>query len=100
MSDPMIPDGGTAPPPRDRKRDARLVLSGVAAVLLIWFALINLQDVQIHFWLVSAKSPLIVVIAISGALGVAMVLLAQRVSRRRRSSARRGDPSDDFPGTA
>ncbi len=83
MSDPMIPDGGSAPrPARDRKRDVRLVLTGVVAVLLVWFALINLQDVEIHFWLTSTRSPLIVVIVISGVLGAAVALLAQRLRRR------------------
>ena len=87
MSDPMMPSGGSPPPPgRDRRRDARLVLTGVVAVLLVWFALINLQDVQIHFWLTSAKSPLIVVIVISGVLGVAIALLSRRLAGRRRSS--------------
>jgi uncharacterized integral membrane protein len=85
VSDPMMPSGGSAPPPRrDRRRDARLVLTGVVAVLLVWFALVNLQDVEIHFWLRSGKSPLIVVVVISGVLGAAIALLAQRIARKRR----------------
>jgi uncharacterized integral membrane protein len=84
VSDPMMPSGGSPPPRRDRRRDVRLVLTGVVAVLLVWFALINLQDVQIHFWLTSAKSPLIVVIVISGVLGVAIALLSRRLAGRRR----------------
>jgi uncharacterized integral membrane protein len=70
-------------PPRDRKRDTRLVLLGVAAVLLIWFALANLKSVQIHFWVVSTRhTPLIVVIVISGLLGAALALLATRNRRK------------------
>jgi uncharacterized integral membrane protein len=61
-----------------------LVVIGVAVVLLVWFALVNLQDVRIHFWLTSARSPLIVVIVISGVLGGAVTLLVSRISRRRR----------------
>lgn len=82
MSDPMSLEGDQQPAPRDRKRDARLVITGVAAVLLVWFALVNLQDVRIHFWLTSTKSPLIVVIVISGVLGAAVALLASRMARR------------------
>ena len=92
MSDPTDFTGGTPPPPsRDRKRDTRLVLTGVVAVLLVWFALTNLQDVEIHFWLVSAKAPLIVVVVISGFLGAAVALLAQRLSRRRRRQGAAGN---------
>jgi hypothetical protein len=36
----MMPSGGSPPPRRDRRRDVRLVLTGVVAVLLVWFALI------------------------------------------------------------
>lgn len=87
MSDPTDFTGGApAPPARDRKRDVRLVLTGVVAVLLVWFALINLQDVEIHFWLTSAKAPLIVVIVISGVLGAAVAVLVQRLTRRRRQA--------------
>jgi len=77
-------EGGGEPVLRDRRRDARLVLSGVAAVLLVWFALANLQDVKIHFWLVSTKSPLIVVVAISVLLGSLVSVLLSRFARGRR----------------
>jgi uncharacterized integral membrane protein len=81
--------GSSGSKPRDRKRDTRLVLMGVAAVLLVWFALANLNSVQIHFWVYSTKhTPLIVVIIISGLLGAALALLATR---------RRRKPSEDAP---
>ncbi len=67
----------------DRKRDFRLVGIGIAAVLLIWFALDNLQRVPINFWVTSAKTSAIVVIIISGVLGAVITLLVQR---RRRPS--------------
>lgn len=86
--DPMAPTGEDRNPEehpeRNLGRDARLVVTGVAAALLVWFAVANLQDVDIHFWLVSQRSPLIVVIAISGLLGSAVTLLAGRLARRRR----------------
>ena len=64
-----------------RRRDMRMVLIGVTAVLLVWFALANLQDVPIHFWVTTTRAPLIVVIAISGAFGA---LIGALVARRRR----------------
>ena len=84
MTDPMKAEGNERPAVRDRRRDARMVVTGVVAVLLVWFALVNLQDVEIHFWLTSAKSPLIVVIAIACVLGGGVALLISRSSRRRR----------------
>lgn len=85
-----VSDGeGSAPASRDRKRDTWLVLTGVAAVLLIWFALANLNSVQIHFWVYSTHhTPLIVVIVISGLLGAAVALLA---TRRRRQGGHEAD---------
>ena len=82
-------DRGSAPGPGSssgatkigRTRDARMVLTGVVAVLLVWFAFTNLQDVEIHFWLSSARAPLVVVIAISGALGA---LIGALVTRHRK----------------
>ncbi|HUA96491.1 MAG TPA: LapA family protein [Acidimicrobiales bacterium] len=84
MTDPMSTDGGELRPPRDRRRDARLVMTGIAAVLLVWFALANLTKVSITFWVSTARAPLIVVILISGALGAAVALLISRSRRRRR----------------
>jgi len=74
------------PASRDRMRDIRLVLTGVVAVVLAWFALINLQDVRIHFWLMSTESPQIVVIAVSGVLGAAVALLLSRLAHRRKQT--------------
>jgi uncharacterized integral membrane protein len=88
MSDPMagIPETPDASAPRNRARDARLIAIGVFAVLLIWFALANLQDVRIHFWVTSTHAPLIVVIIISGVLGAGVAELAGRFARRRKAA--------------
>lgn len=66
-----------------RRPETRQVLFVVAAVLLAWFALENLQSVQIHFWLSTTHAPVIVVIAVAGALGAAAGV-ARRGGRRRR----------------
>ena len=77
--------------PRDRKRDTRMVLMGVAAVLLVWFALANTNSVHIHFWVYTTKhTPLIVVIIISGLLGAALALLATRSRRKTSKGAAEG----------
>jgi uncharacterized integral membrane protein len=79
MTEEMHPSPQPDRKPRDRGRDVRMVVTGIAAVLLVWFAFVNVQDVTIHFWLHTERSPLIVVILISGLLGV---LLGAVLSRR------------------
>lgn len=91
VSPTSAPGSATEPPLRSRSgrgRDVRLVVTGVAAVLLAWFALVNLQSVRIHFWLTSAHAPLILVIVISGALGALVPGVWALVTRRRRASGR------------
>jgi uncharacterized integral membrane protein len=93
-----VEDRGTAtgaqPPsegPRgDHGRQARVVITGIAVVLLIWFAVANFQHVKIHFWLTTSGAPLIVVIVISAFLGAAASGLWSRRRRRRRA----GGPGD------
>ena len=62
----------------DRRRQATLVGVGVAVVLLAWFALANLRDVKIDFWVYSRQAPLILVIVISGLLGALITALIMR----------------------
>ena len=86
---------GAQPPPeetprRRHGRDMLLVLTGVVLVLLIWFAVVNLQRVRIHFWLTTTAAPLIVVIVISGVLGAAVSGLWSRHRRRRSGGADSG----------
>ena len=62
----------------DRRRQATMVAVGAAIVLLVWFAIANLSDVRIDFWLIHRQAPLIVVIVISGLLGALITALAMR----------------------
>ena len=62
----------------DRRREAALVGVGVAVVLLVWFALGNLHDVSINFWVIDRRAPLIIVILISGLLGALITALVMR----------------------
>jgi uncharacterized integral membrane protein len=63
---------------RDRRHGATLVGVAIAVVLLAWFALANLRDVKIDFWVYSRQAPLILVIVISGLLGALITALVMR----------------------
>jgi uncharacterized integral membrane protein len=64
----------------DRRRQATLIGVAIAVVLLVWFAVANLRDVRIDFWVYNRQAPLILVIVISGLLGA---LIGALVMRRR-----------------
>jgi uncharacterized integral membrane protein len=77
---------GRSPAGRDRSRDVRLVVVGVCAVLLIWFAVANLRDASVRFWIFDSRAPMIVVIVVAFLLGVVLTLLVTRLRQRRRGS--------------
>jgi uncharacterized integral membrane protein len=62
----------------DRRRQATLIGVAIAVVLLVWFALANLRDVRIDFWVFNRQAPLILVIVISGLLGALIGALVMR----------------------
>jgi uncharacterized integral membrane protein len=62
----------------DRRRQVALVGVAVAVILLVWFALGNIHDVSIEFWVYDRKAPLIIVILISGLLGALITALVMR----------------------
>jgi uncharacterized integral membrane protein len=62
----------------DRRRQATVVGVAAAVILLAWFALANLGDVRIDFWVFHRQAPLIVVIVISGVLGALITALIMR----------------------
>ena len=61
-----------------RGHKATLVGVAVAVVLLAWFALANLRNVRIDFWVFNRQAPLILVIVISGLLGALITALVMR----------------------
>jgi uncharacterized integral membrane protein len=75
-------DPETPEPTRDRRRDARLVASGILLALGVWFALANTQEVKIHFWVVSTRSPVVGALAIAAVFGAGIGLLVGRRFRR------------------
>ncbi|MGH8988181.1 MAG: LapA family protein [Acidimicrobiales bacterium] len=92
--DEQLPSPGAPPPAREASRrelrPGRLVLLGVSVVVLVWFAVANLQDVRIRFWVSTSSAPLIVVIVISGFLGAAASGLWSWLRRRRRAAGELG----------
>ena len=62
----------------DRRRQATLIGVAIAVILLVWFALANVRDVRIDFWVYNRQAPLILVIVISGLLGALITALAMR----------------------
>jgi uncharacterized integral membrane protein len=80
-SDPYETDPGDGDRP-DRRRQATLVGVAVAVVLFVWFALANLRDVRIDFWVFDRQAPLILVIVISGLLGALIGALVMRRKAR------------------
>jgi uncharacterized integral membrane protein len=83
----MAPDRSKSPadPDRtpDRKGHVRLVGLGVAAALLVAFAVLNRRTVTVDFWVHQSRAPLVVVILVAGLLGVVVAALAQRHKSRR-----------------
>lgn len=78
-------------PPRPRRRQlppARLVVGAIAAVLVLWFALVNSQRVTIDYVVAERESRLIFVILGSALLGALAGALLRRARRREH---RRGD---------
>ncbi len=73
---PAEPDGGHEG--GDRRHQATLVGVAVATILLVWFAVANLRDVRIDFWVFNRQAPLILVIVISGLLGALITALVMR----------------------
>ena len=64
----------------------REVAIALGAAAIIWFAVDNTQSVTIDWWVTNHRSPLILVIIVSFALGAGV---SQLVSRRRRKRKER-----------
>lgn len=68
----------------DRGELARASAMFILAALAIVFAVINLDEVEVHWAFGSGKAPLIVVIVISLLVGSVFTYFAERVKRSRR----------------
>jgi uncharacterized integral membrane protein len=66
-----------------RERSRSIALLGLA-VLITVFAVLNLDEVKVHWIVGSGHAPLIIVIVISMLIGIALSYFSQRRSGRRR----------------
>jgi uncharacterized integral membrane protein len=64
------------------KLTARMIAAGVLGAVLVVFAVLNSQDVRVHWLVTSSTAPLIIVIVICGAVGFAVGWLVSRRSAR------------------
>jgi uncharacterized integral membrane protein len=69
--------------PAQRRERARLISAGVLGALITAFALLNLGDVKVHWLVTTARTPLIVVIALAFVFGVIVDRLVIRARRKR-----------------
>ncbi len=75
-----VPPRGAAPARRDR---ARLVAAGVVGALIAVFAIVNLDQVKVHWLVTTGQTPLILVIGVAFLLGILVDRLAVRARRKR-----------------
>ena len=72
--------------PAERRQRARLISATVLGAVVTAFALLNLDDVKVHWLVATGQTPLIVVIALAFLLGVLVDRLVIRARRKRGSN--------------
>ncbi len=77
-------DANRPPPPAPWRPSGRQIFVGVVVVVLLVFAFVNLEDVQIDLIFTQVTVPVFFVIAIPALLGFAVGMLLQRHQDRRR----------------
>lgn len=68
-----------------RRERVRLIAAIVITALVVVFAVLNVDDVKVHWIVTTAQTPLIVVIVVSLLLGVVLDRLLVIRARRRRN---------------
>jgi len=75
-------------PGRSGAETTRLAVALVAGALIAVFAVLNTDEVEVNWIIGTAKTPLIIVIVVSLAVGAALgYFLARRGAKRKRSRA-------------
>lgn len=78
-------DPPSAPAKPDRRETGRQIAALIVGGLIVLFAVLNLDDVEVNWVVATATTPLIVVIGVSFALGtLAGLLIARGRARARR----------------
>jgi uncharacterized integral membrane protein len=77
---------GETPPrrPPAKRRDARVIAAAVLGAVVAAFALLNLDQVKVHWLVATGQTPLIVVIAFAFVLGMLVDRLVIRAKKKRR----------------
>jgi uncharacterized integral membrane protein len=77
-------DGPAAAGRRDTRAQARWIVAAVLAVLVILFAVLNSQDVEVDWIVTTTETPLVVVMALCAVAGLVIGrLLAWQRARHR-----------------
>jgi len=94
-TDTHVPESRPSRTPAKRRDRGRLVAAAVIGAVMAVFALVNLDNVKVHWLIATGQTPLIVVIALAFALGmIADRLVVIRARRKRRAtSGDAGSPS-------
>jgi uncharacterized integral membrane protein len=69
----------------ERRDRARLIAAGVIGALIVVFAIVNLDQVKVHWLVTTGKTPLILVIGVAFLLGIVADRLAIRARRKKQS---------------
>jgi uncharacterized integral membrane protein len=69
--------------PAERRQRARVISAAVLGAVITAFALLNLDDVKVHWLVATGQTPLIVVIAFAFVFGVIVDRLVIRARRKR-----------------
>jgi uncharacterized integral membrane protein len=78
------PGTDAVPANADRRRRQRVIAAALIGALVAVFALINLNDVKVHWLVTTNQTPLIVVVVVAFLLGIlADRLLLARAKRKR-----------------
>lgn len=77
----------------DRRERARLVALGLIGAILVVFAVINLNSVEVHWLVTSGSAPLIVVILLAFLLGFGADRLLVVRARRKAKTPERSSPA-------
>jgi uncharacterized integral membrane protein len=82
---PVAPDAQGDQAISRRQHRSRVVAAAVLGAIIAAFALVNLNDVRVHWVFATGQTPLIVVIAFAFLLGIIVDRLAIRARRKRRA---------------
>ncbi len=69
--------------PAERRQRTRVISAGVLGAVVTAFALLNLDDVKVHWLVATGQTPLLVVIVFAFLLGVFVDRLVIRARRKR-----------------